>query len=420
MMPPHILASSSERAVALKFTNLAQLDTFRIQPAEAEPKGTEEGEKMEVVQTAQRKEWTYIQGNKREDSVQRLALALAKPFRPVFFQKKTERDQVMENFFGRLAKMANERFEHKLLHQHAHWRSALEVLVRHEVCALLGESSDSPHGIYAHEDESADTEEQITLFEELISQKWEAFARTYHFIWNMFPHMIILGLYMCLLVLRVPFFYQERFDADFPGTWKVPGSIANHVTFLSWFCPVVFCVSIPFLAFKAYQEARLTAVDLDPNEDSNLSFQEILIFGYKNLGSLLNCAASGAMIVQAYIFAQTWNISKLRSAGDSMISSEAMAFWHRESEIMAFVSLMLWCKLLHLLVPLKMAGSMLIIVWRMILSDMSKFFSVYLLILGAFSVSSYVLVINYYVQEGIPEMDEGNGDDTDFIGFIIR
>jgi hypothetical protein len=189
---------------------------------------------------------------------------------------------------------------------------------------------------------------------------------------------------------------------------------------MSWFCPLVFCVSIPFLVFKAYQERRLSAVDLDPNEDSDFSFQELLIFGYKNLGSVLNCAASGSIIAHAYYFAQTRNTSKLRSAGDSMISNETMAFWDRESEIMAFISLMLWCKLLHLFVPHKVAGKMLIIVWRMILSDMSQFFSVYLLILGAFSVSSYVLVINYYVQEGIPEMDEGNGDDKDFAAYIIR
>jgi hypothetical protein len=80
----------------------------------------------------------------------------------------------------------------------------------------------------------------------------------------------------------------------------------------------------------------------------------------------------------------------------------------------------LWGTLLQLFVPFKMAGSMLIIVWRMIFSDMSQFFSVYVLILLAFSISSYVLVVNHHLQGGI-EMTEGEWDQTDaFSGHVLR
>jgi hypothetical protein len=49
---------------------------------------------------------------------------------------------------------------------------------------------------------------------------------------------------------------------------------------------------------KAFQDKRITAVDLDPDEDRQISLQEFLIFGYKNMGFILNMAAAGGMILQ--------------------------------------------------------------------------------------------------------------------------
>jgi hypothetical protein len=65
-----------------------------------------------------------------------------------------------------------------------------------------------------------------------------------------------------------------------------------------WFTPAVLGVSIPFLLFKASQEARFQAVDLDPNEDRRINFNEFLIFIYKNLGVILNCGTCCCMISQ--------------------------------------------------------------------------------------------------------------------------
>ena len=67
-----------------------------------------------------------------------------------------------------------------------------------------------------------------------------------------------------------------------------------------WYTPTVLGVSIPFLLFKACQEGRFRAVDLDPNEDRQVSFHELLIFCYKNLGVWLNCGTCCCMISQVW------------------------------------------------------------------------------------------------------------------------
>jgi hypothetical protein len=55
----------------------------------------------------------------------------------------------------------------------------------------------------------------------------------------------------------------------------------------------------------------------------------------------------------------------------------------------------------------------------MILSDVTKFFTVYLLILLAFSAASYVLVVNFHVQEGAI-MTSGDGEDMGFGHYVVR
>lgn len=309
----------------------------------------------------------------------------------------------------------------KALHEHKDWKSALEIVVHHEVGALLGHAKDGSEGINEEDDEH--DVEQITLFQDLITEKWKEFARDHHLIWNLFPHLYILFIYMLLVILRVTFLYENRFGAAAPGAWHIynhyPTFDPNAARWINWYCTVVLIHSIPFLFFKSHQESRLSKVDLDPNQDQQLSFHEILIFAYKNLGSLLNATAGVGMIAQAVVFYETRDISKSRLSADLEVSQDTLDSLNRECQIIAFVAFLLWFKLLHLFVPFEMTGSMLIIVWRMILNDMSQFFSVYVLILFAFSASSYVLVLNHHLQEGIA-ITEGVDDETDFSSFVIR
>ena len=67
----------------------------------------------------------------------------------------------------------------------------------------------------------------------------------------------------------------------------------------------------------------------------------------------------------------------------------------------------------------RMTGSMLITVWRMILSDISKFASVFVLFLVAYSAATYILLINKHVQEGIP-VDKHDNDATNFLIYATK
>ena len=395
-------------SVALKFTDLQQFDTFKIKRVDDVPLMPPTKDSVESLAHVEAhllpKEHVQVQRAKQCDG----SVAGESKEKPGMADDQMAHHQMRSNnlakSFKRYAKFAQERFEGKTLHEHAKWRCALEIVVRHEIRALLSLATKRSGGIY-NLDEDEQEEEHITLFEDLIAEKWQTFALWHHLIWHLFPHIVILGLYMALVILRLSLLYEERFDVrfdqDFLVGWKFDYSFEHKMTLFNGYCPAVLLLSIPFLLLKSLQTSRVSALDLDPNEDRVLSFTEILLFGYKNLGSLLNATAGAAMFAQVVVFFETRDMN-------------------RECQIMAIVILLLWGTLLQLFVPFKMAGSMLIIVWRMIFSDMSQFFSVYVLILLAFSISSYVLVVNHHLQEGIAMAEDEWGHTDAFGGHVLR
>ncbi len=85
--------------------------------------------------------------------------------------------------------------------------------------------------------------------------------------------------------------------AGFPRISFLHSQAGDNDTQL-WLTPAVLGVCTPWLLFKAFQEARLLIVALDPNEDRNVDTTESVIFLYKNLGCLLNVMAVGCMVFQ--------------------------------------------------------------------------------------------------------------------------
>ena len=71
----------------------------------------------------------------------------------------------------------------------------------------------------------------------------------------------------------------------------------------------------------------------------------------------------------------------------------------------AFCCLGLLMTWLHLLMPFKFFGTMLIATFRMLVNDVVKWASVYIFVLLGFSFAIYVLVISYQIQEEVAEMD---------------
>ena len=71
----------------------------------------------------------------------------------------------------------------------------------------------------------------------------------------------------------------------------------------------------------------------------------------------------------------------------------------------AFCCLGLLMTWLHLLMPFRFFGTMLIATFRMLVNDVVKWASVYIFVLLGFSFAIYVLVISYQIQEEVAEMD---------------
>ena len=221
-------------------------------------------------------------------------------------------------------------------------------------------------------------------------------------IWHLMPHYLIAAAYMCLLTMRVPALYACRFGEEFPGM-RWPGDEDELNAAQMWLSPVLLGASMPFLLVKAYQERRITYVDLDPNEDQLVDLHEALLFSYKNLGTILNVAASVFMCAQLILWGHTPDLShpsipfigdshgtvvngtsaaspqsapfqnlsapEVRGGidvghtatpaaaaaaeqGDAAVLNESsvLRLWEQEMSMMACVCFMLWMKALHLLI----------------------------------------------------------------------
>jgi len=72
----------------------------------------------------------------------------------------------------------------------------------------------------------------------------------------------------------------------------------------------------------------------------------------------------------------------------------------------AYCSLGLLMTLLHLLMPFKFFGTMLVATFRMLVNDVVKWASVFIFVLLGFSFGIYVLVIHYQIRENVPEPDQ--------------
>jgi len=107
---------------------------------------------------------------------------------------------------------------------------------------------------------------------------------------------------------------------------------------------------------------RIKAIDFDPNQDFAFSAQELIIGVFKNLGSLLNFSCAIAMGLQLGFWYETRDLSELdwpeletddidSTLGAVVSSNKALEHLNRESGVMTFICLFLWCKVLHLLIP---------------------------------------------------------------------
>jgi hypothetical protein len=272
-------------------------------------------------------------------------------------------------------------------------RSALEVIVIHEVEAFA-----------THE-----------VIRKLIYSKWHEFGLKMYFYHTLLPYTVLLVFFAVLVVLRseeVQFAASDNVGSlnssisgnsstssnVFPAGgsncirgalgWSWTGRISNagqedvgsslstgsaaewRIATLALEAGVV-CVGSPWLVVKGWRERHIKRRDLDMSEDGKLSSKEVVAFAYKNINFLQNSGIAFTLLI-AGIFRLCCN--------DRL-----------ELTALAVASILLFSNILNILMPFKYIGVLVIIIFRMLVGDIFRFFVVYLATLAGFAFGMLLL-----------------------------
>jgi ankyrin repeat protein len=271
------------------------------------------------------------------------------------------------------------------MHSDPFWRSALEVVVENEIDEFI----DCDNG---------------SIFQDLVSQKWNSFARGYHIWWELGPFSLFVGLLTCSCFYRVaaiwelhvgPYYNTE--SDQFVRVLVPTNDPEMYKTIVVWLYGFVFLGGIPYLFYRALIERRLSARDLDPNEDLNLDFVEILFFVYKNLSTTLSFLIAVLLVTQGSL----WLLH------DDYWDGKDLWAWNIESQLMCFIMLFAWLKVVHMLLPFEGIGRLLITVWRMFMSDIITWLILVIFVLIAFSLATGIIVrSNFIVNRDIIDLEK--------------
>jgi len=177
--------------VSLRYTNLEFIDTFRIKEASREESSEENEGDIHRIEEAPREESSE---GKEGDFLHRLVRRPSRQGEAALSTMGSWRAKQFES-----TSAAKESPHH--VHFCSRWKSALELVVLHEVMECV-------HG---------DDSEEGSLFQELISDKWERFGRFHHLMWTLIPHFVVLGMYMILIMVRMTLILERRSGDSFPG-----------------------------------------------------------------------------------------------------------------------------------------------------------------------------------------------------------
>lgn len=273
------------------------------------------------------------------------------------------------------------------LHQDECWRSALEIVVEHEINAFINDKS---------------------IFVELVDRKWRKWGRRYH-IWNeVVPFALFTTLITAGILYRLAMVWHREIsdmytDSSMPQNLAPYDAPERYKDIVILLYGTIFCGGIPFLLYKMVNERRFKVTDLDPNEDLTISFVEIVFWIYKNLDMLLSFAIVFALTVQGSLWLlkdEYWDAADMSDGGG----------WDVESRLMGFIVIFTWLKMLHLLLPFQTVGRVLITVWRMLMSDVTKWICIFSFVLIAFSLATSIIIHKNYIlhRSKIPTDSEGN------------
>lgn len=330
-------------SVAMTITNLEQIDTFRM-------------------------------AIKRTDKQENALPALDGPPEPLQFRVRGRRQEESLTKRQSGSKMNQWRKRSKVspaeecaracsLHEDPYWRSALEVVVQHEI-----------HAFHA-----------TPIFQQLVEEKWLKFARYNYILSNILPYAVFVAFTSASIWQRAN---DTIVALDGSGTWN--GTWQDETWETSRWAVAglelsVYAVGIPFLLLQAWQSRRLKRLDWDPNEDLEMSSEEVIFFLHKNASFGLNTLISGLLI----------SIGILRIQGprgwNGWYDVDAGGPWKNEMDLHSVTMMLIWCNFLHQLLPFKFVGPLLITVWRMLIGDVTRWLIVFIFILVGFSQSIAIL-----------------------------
>ncbi len=262
-------------------------------------------------------------------------------------------------------------------------RSALEIIVRHEVPAFA----------------------RHPFFNEMIEEKWTKFACWMYVRGTVVPYVFLLAVFTAFVTLRAeelhvdlggggsggtggtgdtsgkPSYCVQDADAwawngtDYPvsnGTDYSGGFAAGQLRIASFILHLaitfVFC---PFLVRKGWQSRRLKLRDLDTDENGNVSYPEALSFIYKNAHFFLSLGAATALCASF--------VARLKCKD------------HTEIDAAAVASVLLFANLLIILMPFRFIGELVITIYRMFVGDIFRFLLVFGVLQLGFSLSILLL-----------------------------
>jgi hypothetical protein len=252
--------------------------------------------------------------------------------------------------------------------------------------------------------------------EELVAEKWNKFAYWQHMKKAVLPYCVIVVALTIAITNRIQDL-KDHSHVVYTGPVVYDGQdqfqIAVEV--------LVYLFGVPFLLYNAWAASRLGLVNallgkgsgrkgilfrlLDANLDGKVSYDEAIMFVFKNMDSVLSTSIAGLLLAAAAIRFSShphW----LRVLAESF-EEETGGYrgLSQELDVLSVAALLAWLNVLFLLVPFKATGLMFIALFRMLSRDIVKWLFLYLIILCAFSLSGLAMLYEF--------ADALNGDDTE-------
>jgi hypothetical protein len=275
------------------------------------------------------------------------------------------------------------------------WRSALVVLVDHEVQEFINDD----------------------LFRRLISDKWNRFGCRMYIMRTVIPYLGALGCLLAVGHLRGgevqsawPYIPQLEGqsasvlciqDANFSSSsalfsWiqssALPGgghSVEARIATLLLELGLVFCVA-PFLLWKGWRQRRLRVRDMVSNGENRILAEEALLFVQKNLHFLLDVVGAGLIAAAC--------------------GARAMCQDSAELMCLAVASIVLCFNLINVLMPFRLIGELVVTMYKILRGDVAHFLCVYAILLVGFSWGIYLLFQRLPEMQGCELRADGCAD----------